>query len=114
MLSTKRPHTAQCDMHAPKTGLCAEGIPKLCIGGGSVKSMYWFLLLIPVALAVHFQMSSAHTLVFALSAASMIPLAHLLSQATENLSARTGPTIGALLNVTFGNAGELLIGFFAP
>jgi Ca2+:H+ antiporter len=78
-----------------------------------VKSMYWFLLLIPVALAVHFQMSSAHTLVFALSAASMIPLAHLLSQATENLSARTGPTIGALLNVTFGNAGELLIGFFA-
>src|SRR3954449_1701360 len=75
--------------------------------------MYWLLLLIPVALGVHFAMPAAHTLVFGLSAASMIPLAHLLSEATENLAARTGPTFGALLNVTFGNAGELVIGFFA-
>jgi Ca2+:H+ antiporter len=77
------------------------------------KLLYWLLLLVPITLAVHVGMPSAHILVFALSAASMIPLAHLLSEATENLSARAGPTLGALLGVTFGNAGELLIGFFA-
>ncbi len=77
------------------------------------KLLYWLLLLVPITLAVHMGMPSAHILVFALSAASMIPLAHVLSEATENLAARAGPTLGALLGVTFGNAGELLIGFFA-
>jgi Ca2+:H+ antiporter len=77
------------------------------------KVLYWLLLLVPATLAVHIGMPSAHILVFALSATSMIPLAHLLSEATENLSARAGPTLGALLGVTFGNAGELLIGYFA-
>src|SRR3954464_4703773 len=77
------------------------------------KLLYWLLLLVPVTLGVHFGMPSAHSLVFALSAISMIPLAHLLSEATENLSARAGPGLGALLGVTFGNAGELLIGYFA-
>jgi Ca2+:H+ antiporter len=75
--------------------------------------LYWLLLLVPLTLGVHIGMPSAHILVFALSAASMIPLAHLLSEATENLSARAGPSVGALLGVTFGNAGELLIGYFA-
>lgn len=75
--------------------------------------LYWFLLLVPVTLALHIGMPSAHILVFALSAVCMIPLAYLLSEATENLSARTGPAIGALLGITFGNAGELLIGYFA-
>lgn len=77
------------------------------------KFLYWLLLLVPVTLAIHLLAPSAHTVVFALSAVSMIPLAHLLSEATENLSARAGPTLGALLGVTFGNAGELLIGYFA-
>jgi Ca2+:H+ antiporter len=77
------------------------------------KLLYWLLLLVPITLAVHMGMPSAHILVFALSATSMIPLAHVLSEATENLAARAGPTMGALLGVTFGNAGELLIGFFA-
>jgi Ca2+:H+ antiporter len=75
--------------------------------------LYWLLLLVPITLGIHTMMPSAHILVFALSALSMIPLAHLLSEATENLSSRAGPTLGALLGVTFGNAGELLIGFFA-
>src|SRR5947209_14422151 len=74
---------------------------------------YWFLLVVPVTLAVDLGMPSAHSLVFALSAISMIPLAYLLSEATENLSGRVWPTLGALLGVTFGNAGELLIGYFA-
>src|SRR3954464_1265052 len=77
------------------------------------KIIYWLLVLVPLTLAVRFAFPEHHTMIFGLSALSMIPLAHLLSEATENLAARTGPTFGALLNVTFGNAGELVIGFFA-
>jgi Ca2+:H+ antiporter len=75
--------------------------------------IYWLLALVPLTLAIHFAAPDRHTLVFVLSAASMIPLAQLLSESTENLATKTGPTLGALLNVTFGNAGELVIGFFA-
>ena len=74
---------------------------------------YWALILVPITLAISFLLPTKQTLIFALSAASMIPLARLLSDATEQLAARSGPTLGALLNVTFGNAGELVIGFFA-
>lgn len=75
--------------------------------------IYWLLALVPLTLVVRYAMPSRQTLIFALSAAAMIPLARLLSEATEHLAERTGPTLGALLNVTFGNAGELVIGFFA-
>ena len=43
----------------------------------------------------------------------MIPTAALMGQATEELAARSGPGIGGFLNVTFGNAPELIIAFFA-
>jgi Ca2+:H+ antiporter len=74
---------------------------------------YLILIVVPVAIAMNFLMPERHTLVFAMACASMIPLAWLLSESTEQLATRTGPTVGALLNVTFGNAGELVIGFFA-
>jgi Ca2+:H+ antiporter len=65
------------------------------------------------ALAVRYVWPSRAILLFLLSCAAMVPLATVLSEATEQLSFRTGPVPGALLNVTFGNAGELVIGFFA-
>ena len=43
----------------------------------------------------------------------MIPTAALMGKSTEELAARSGPGIGGLLNVTFGNAPELIIAFFA-
>ena len=43
----------------------------------------------------------------------MIPTAALMGTATEEIAAKTGPGIGGLLNVTFGNAPELIIAFFA-
>jgi len=42
-----------------------------------------------------------------------VPLAKFIGDATEELSARSGPALGGLLNATFGNATELLIGVFA-
>jgi Ca2+:H+ antiporter len=71
------------------------------------------LVLVPLTVIAEFFFREHSTAIFFLSALSLIPLAHLLSESTEQISAHTGPTIGALLNVTFGNAGELLIGFFA-
>jgi len=50
---------------------------------------------------------------FFLAAIAIIPLARFIAQATEELSGRTGPAVGGLLNATFGNATELLIGTFA-
>ena len=47
------------------------------------------------------------------SALGVIPTAALMGRATEELAARSGPGIGGLLNVTFGNAPELIIAFFA-
>jgi Ca2+:H+ antiporter len=51
--------------------------------------------------------------VFAASALGIIPTAALMGRATEELAARAGPGIGGLLNVTFGNAPELIIALFA-
>jgi Ca2+:H+ antiporter len=50
------------------------------------------------------------TATFVLSAAAVVPLAGLLGQATEELALHAGPRIGGLLNATFGNAAELIIG----
>lgn len=75
--------------------------------------MMWLLALVPVTLLIRYLHLAGDTWIFALAALSMVPLARWLSEATEHLATRTSPSIGALLNVTFGNAGELMIGFFA-
>ena len=48
-------------------------------------------------------------IVFAMNAIAIVPLAGLLSHATESVASRMGDTAGALINVTFGNAVELII-----
>ncbi|KAI9825390.1 MAG: hypothetical protein M1832_001120 [Thelocarpon impressellum] len=53
------------------------------------------------------------TTVFILNFLAIIPLASLLSFATEELSAKLGQTIGGLLNATFGNAVELIVSIVA-
>jgi Ca2+:H+ antiporter len=49
------------------------------------------------------------TTVFILNFFAIVPLASLLSFATEELSAKLGETIGGLMNATFGNAVELIV-----
>ncbi len=75
----------------------------------------WPLLLcpfIPVA-AVLAVVGAPDGAVFACSAVGVIPPAALMGRATEELAARSGPGVGGLLNVTFGNAPELIIAVFA-
>ena len=73
---------------------------------------YLLAPLIPIAVALDLAGASAG-LVFASSALGIVPTAALMGRATEELAARSGPGIGGLLNVTFGNAPELIIALFA-
>jgi Ca2+:H+ antiporter len=75
----------------------------------------WPYLLVPfIPLAVALDIANAgDVLVFVCSALGIIPTAALMGRATEELAARSGPGIGGLLNVTFGNAPELIIALFA-
>ncbi|KAG2180033.1 hypothetical protein INT43_003820 [Umbelopsis isabellina] len=71
-----------------------------------------FLIIIPVAFVASW-LEWSDTVVFSLNFIAIIPLAKLLGIATEELALRTGSTVGALLNSTFGNAVELILGFIA-
>jgi Ca2+:H+ antiporter len=68
--------------------------------------------LIPVAVVLELAHAN-HLLIFVVSALAVVPPAALMGKATEELAARSGPGIGGLLNVTFGNFPELAIAFFA-
>jgi Ca2+:H+ antiporter len=74
-------------------------------------------LAIPLAYAVHYWLGKGANwepvATFTLAALGVIPLAHLMGESTEHLAERTGPTWGGLLNATFGNAAELIIGVIA-
>ena len=75
----------------------------------------WPYLLVPfIPLAVVLEVTHASAgLIFAIAAVGIVPTAALMGLATEELAARSGPGIGGLLNVTFGNAPELIIALFA-
>jgi Ca2+:H+ antiporter len=73
---------------------------------------YLLVPFIPIAIVLELAHASA-TIIFVTSALGVIPTAALMGRATEELAARSGPGIGGLLNVTFGNAPELIIAFFA-
>jgi len=73
---------------------------------------YLLVPLIPIAVLLDLLGASA-VIVFAASALGIIPTAALMGRATEELASKAGPGIGGLLNVTFGNAPELIIALFA-
>jgi len=68
--------------------------------------------LIPAAVIVDLADAPA-TAIFFVSALALIPPAAMMGRATEELAERSGNVIGGLLNVTFGNAPELIIALFA-
>src|SRR5215475_6614169 len=71
--------------------------------------MLWLLVLVPVALITAKLIPEAHTLLFVLSVLAVVPLATLLSHATESAAEKTGDAAGGLLNATLGNLTELVI-----
>jgi Ca2+:H+ antiporter len=71
--------------------------------------MLWLLALVPVVLVAAKVAPAAHTLLFVLSVLAIVPLAALLSHATESVAEKTGDAVGGLLNATLGNLTELVI-----
>ncbi len=73
---------------------------------------YLLVPFIPIAILIDV-LHVSPVVIFFCSALGVIPTAALMGRATEELAARSGPGIGGLLNVTFGNAPELIIALFA-
>jgi len=71
--------------------------------------LLWLLVFMPVVFAAQNLKPGAHTLLFVLSVLAIVPLAALLSHATESEASKRGDAIGGLLNATLGNLTELVI-----
>ena len=74
--------------------------------------LYLLLLAVPAAILAE----ALHTpplLIFVLAALGLVPLAGLIGLSTEVLAERLGHGIGGLLNASFGNAAEIIIGLTA-
>jgi Ca2+:H+ antiporter len=75
--------------------------------------LLWLLAFVPLVFVAENLDHDAHTLLFALSVLAIVPLAALLSHATESVAAKTGDAVGGLLNATLGNLTELVIALTA-
>src|SRR5213595_1629774 len=75
--------------------------------------LLWLLVFVPAVFAAAKFRPEAHTLLFVLSVLAIVPLAALLSHATESVAAKTGDAVGGLLNATLGNLTELVIALTA-
>ena len=75
--------------------------------------LLWLLVFVPVVFAAEKAAPESHTFLFVLSVLAIVPLAALLSHATEAVAARTGDAVGGLLNATLGNLTELVIALAA-
>jgi Ca2+:H+ antiporter len=77
-----------------------------------MRPVHYLGVFIPAAIALELAHASP-LIVFSAAALGVIPCAAVMGEATEAIAAKSGPGIGGLLNVTFGNAPELIIAFFA-
>jgi Ca2+:H+ antiporter len=101
--------------HRDAPGRAASSVPRFVEPRFLLSSEGWPYLLVPfIPIAVVLDLAHAGAVgIFFTSALGVIPTAALMGRATEELAARAGPGIGGLLNVTFGNAPELIIALFA-
>jgi Ca2+:H+ antiporter len=79
------------------------------VGAMVRQPLYWLLVALPVAVALEW-MHVGPLWVFLASGLAIIPLAGIMGRATENLAQTLGAGVGGLLNASFGNAAELIIG----
>jgi Ca2+:H+ antiporter len=75
--------------------------------------LLWLLVFVPAVFIAQKLKHDAHALLFVLTLLAIVPLAALLSHATESVAAKTGDAVGGLLNATLGNLTELVIALTA-
>ena len=86
---------------------------KLLVNEIRHNKLLWLLGFVPVLFAVEALKPESHALLFVLAILTIIPLAVLISRASEGIVAKTGDTLGALLNATLSNLTELIIALIA-
>ncbi|KAK3688512.1 Sodium/calcium exchanger protein-domain-containing protein [Podospora appendiculata] len=103
-----------------KTGIFKHVEPKtpFTVGNQIRRTVFnsWINILLvaaPVGIAINYVPSVPRVAVFVINFIAIIPLAAMLSFATEEIALRTGESLGGLLNATFGNAVELIIAIIA-
>jgi Ca2+:H+ antiporter len=74
--------------------------------------LYLLIIFTPIAVALEF-VHADHIIIFVIAVIALIPLAKLIGDSTEHLSIHYGSSLGSLLNVTFGNAAEIIIAIVA-
>ena len=75
--------------------------------------LLWLLAAVPAVFLGEHYAPESHTMLFVLAVLAIVPLAALLSHATESVAAKTGDAVGGLLNATLGNLTELVIAITA-
>ena len=75
-------------------------------------AIYLLLVFTPIAVFLEF-LHIGYVILFVVTAIALIPLAKLIGDATEHLATHYGSTLGSLINVTFGNAAEIIIAIVA-
>ena len=76
-------------------------------------SLNWLLVFLPITIVLEHLGNLPPPVLFFSAALALIPIAGLIVHATEQIAVRTGDAVGGLLNATFGNAPELIIGLVA-
>jgi Ca2+:H+ antiporter len=99
--------TAEPPAAPPRPALLAR------LQAGYRHPLNWFMLCVPAALLLNGRNLLPAEQLFLIAALAIVPLARLMIDATEHIGRRATPTIGALLNATFGNAPELIISLMA-
>src|SRR5260221_13904467 len=74
--------------------------------------LYSLLIMVVIAPVISLIWGQQETAIFISSAIGLIPLAGLIGRSTEDLEYYVGPIAGGLLNATFGNPPEIIIGIF--
>jgi Ca2+:H+ antiporter len=75
--------------------------------------LLWLLVFVPAVLVAEHALHASGQLLFVFSVLAIVPLAALLSHATEAVAEKTGDAVGGLLNATLGNLTELVIALTA-
>src|SRR5215217_4081988 len=86
---------------------------KTLLGEIRQNPLLWLLVFVPVVFITAKVRPDANSFLFMISVLAIVPLAALLSHATESVASKTGDAVGGLLNATLGNLTELVIALTA-
>ena len=107
--SSERPSSKRPLAEPPPTA----GLPPHLRKSGTPRWRLVLLVAVPVSIVLGYVLHAPAVWIFITACLGVLPLAGYMGEATEHLAHRTGPTVGGLLNATFGNAAELIIALVA-